>query len=190
MRNTLLISLLAAATMAPLSASADDFYAGATIAGRGNLTFSNPANGKSTDSDTKAMLKLYAGFALSDYLALEGGYMQSGVTRFDKDALGLQQAPTFKLRNLYLAGRATHHFNQDWSVFGKAGVVRSRFTTYNGAGSTEHLSSTRPLLGAGVAYNVSKAVALTLELEHIGTTRKPGFEIKQNALQLGVKAAF
>ncbi|WP_028104997.1 outer membrane beta-barrel protein [Pseudoduganella violaceinigra] len=190
MPKILTLCLITAATLAPFTAYAEDFYVGADIAPGGNLTFTNPVNGKSAKSDGKTALKLYSGFAITDYLAIEGGFSQSGTTTFDKAALGLTQSPTFKMRSLYLAGRFTHKFNDDWSVFAKAGFARTRFTAFNGVSERDSLSSTKPLLGLGVAYNVSKAVALTLELEHIGRTRKSGLDVKQDALHLGVKVGF
>ncbi|MBA5690436.1 porin family protein [Rugamonas apoptosis] len=190
MSKLLPLSLLATAMLIPLAASAEDFYGGASVAHGGKLTFTNPVNGKSTESDGKTALKLYGGVALTDYLALEGGYAQYGTTTFDKTALGLPQAPTFKLRNLTLAGRLTHHFNDDWSLFAKAGIANSRFSASDGAGEQDSVTSTKPLLGLGMAYNVSKAVALTVEIEHIGATNKPGLKVKQDALQLGVKVGF
>lgn len=190
MSKLLPLCLLATATLAPLAASAEDFYAGVSAAHGGTLTFTNPVNGKSAHSNAGTALKLYGGYALTDNLAIEGAYVQYGSTTFDKAALGLAQAPTFKMRNLYLAGRYTYHVSDDWSLFAKAGLANSRFTASDGAGERDSVSSTRPLLGVGVAYNVSKAVALTLEIEHIGATRKPGLNVKQDALQLGVKVGF
>lgn len=190
MSRLLTLSLLATATLIPLAASAEDFYAGATFAHGGKLTFANPVNGKSTQGDAKTGLKLYGGYAFTDTLALEAGYAQYGTTTFDPTALGLAQAPTFKMRNLTLAGRYTYHINDDWSLFAKAGIASSRFTASDGAGERDSVTSTKPLLALGMAYNVSKAVALTVEIEHIGATDQPGLRVKQDALQLGVKVGF
>lgn len=186
----LFISALLAAALAPSMAFAEDAYLGATVAGGGTLTFANPLNGKSDDADAKATYKLYGGYALTDYLAIEGGFAHAGSTHFSKADLGLAADPTFRMRSYYVAARLTHRFNEDWSVFGKAGVARNRFKLTDGAGESDSVSSTKPLLGVGVAYNVTQAVAATLEFEHIGTTREPGLEIKQNRLQLGVKVGF
>jgi len=186
----LFISALLATLLAPSMAFAEDVYLGATASPGGTLTFTNPVNGRSDSADAKATYKLYGGYALTDYLAVEGGFAHTGSTHFSKADLGLASDPTFRMRSWYVAARLTHHFNEDWSVFGKAGVARNRFKLTNGAGGSDSVSSTKPLLGVGVAYNVTQAVAATLEFEHIGTTREPGLEVKQNKLQLGVKVGF
>lgn len=191
MSKLLISTLLAAAVMASSSssASAQDYFAGVTVANGGELTFRNPLNGKTDKDDSGAIFKVYGGYALTDYLALEGGYSQGAKARFDKTALGMASDPTFKLNSFYVAARATHHFNDSWSVFGKLGVARNRYEVAN-TGKSDTVSSTKPLLGVGMAYNVTKDVALTLEAERLGRTRKDGINVSHNTLQLGVKAGF
>jgi OOP family OmpA-OmpF porin len=186
----LFIAALLAAALAPSAAVADDFYAGATLSKGGSLTYRNPANGKADTADAQSTYKLYGGYAFTNYLALEGGYIHTGATHHDKAALGLANDPTFKRHGLYAALRPQYQFNDAWSVFGKAGLVRNTFKTTDGAGRADSVSSVKPLLGVGVAYHVTRAAALTLEYEHGGRTRKPGLDIKQNSLQLGVKFGF
>lgn len=186
----LFISALLATLLAPSLAYAEDAYLGATAARGGTLTYVNPVNGKSDSADAKATFKLYGGYALTDYLAIEGGFAHTGTTRYSAVDLGLASAPAFRMRSYYVAARLTHRFNEDWSVFGKAGVARNRFRLTDGAGESDSVSSTKPLLGLGMAYNVTQAVAATLELEHIGSTREPGLNVRQNKLQLGVKVGF
>ncbi|KQV85076.1 hypothetical protein ASD15_08100 [Massilia sp. Root351] len=191
MTKLLISTLLAAAGLAPFAASAaapeENYYAGVTASRGGTLTYRNPANGKTASDDAGTIFKVYGGFALTDYLALEAGYAQGGKARFDKALLGMASEPTFKASNFYLAGRATHHFNDDWSVFGKLGVTRNR---YEGTAASGSVSSTKPLLGVGMAYNITKEAALTVEYENLGRTRKDGVNVKHNALQLGVKMGF
>jgi OOP family OmpA-OmpF porin len=188
MTKLLISTLLGAAVLAASSAHAEDYYAGLTASKGGTLNYRNPLNGKTASDDASAVFKLYGGFALTENYALEAGYLQGGKAHFDKAALGMATEPTFKASNLYLAGRYTHRFNDDWSAFAKLGVVRNR---YEGAGGgTGTVSSTKPLLGVGMAYNVTREVALTLDYERMGRTRKQGVNVVQNALQLGVKVGF
>ncbi|GAB2868956.1 hypothetical protein GCM10027277_42570 [Pseudoduganella ginsengisoli] len=189
MSKTLIAALLAA-TLTPSAAFADDFYMGVTAAKGGSYTFNNPINGKSDKEDAKAAFKLYGGYALNEMVALEAGYGQAGSTHFSKSALGLPGDPTFKMNSVYAAVRLTHQFNDAWSVFGKAGVARNQFKATDGMGTSDSTSSTKPLLGVGFAYNVTKAIAVTAEYEHIGKTQKPGLNIKQDGLKLGVKVGF
>ena len=186
----LFMTAMLAAVLAPSAAWAQEIYVGATYAQGGSLTFRNPVNGKSDKEDAKAAIKLYGGYAFNDSVALEGGVGQSASTHFNKSALGLPADPGFRMNSLYMAARLTHQFNDAWSVFGKAGVARNRFKASDGAGTADSATSTKPLLGVGLAYNVTKAVALTVEYEQIGKTSKPGLNIKQDGLQLGIKAGF
>lgn len=186
----LFLAALLAAALAPSSAFADDFYAGATLSKGGSLTYRNPVNGKADTADAQRTYKLYGGYAVTHYLALEGGYLHTGATHFDKAALGVPGDPTFKRQAFYAALRPHYQFNDAWSVFGKAGVIRTTFKATDGAGDADSVSSVKALLGVGVAYNVTKSTALTLEYEHSGRTRKPGLDIQQNSLQLGVKVGF
>lgn len=190
MSKFLTLSVLATSILAPLTASADDFYAGVAGAGGGKVTFTNSANGKSASDKPNPLLRIYGGWNFTDGLGLEGGYIQSGQASFDKKALGLPEDPMFKFRTAYLAVRMSHQINDDWSVFGKVGLARNRFSGSDGTGEHDSLSDTKPLLGLGVAYNINKAVALTVDYEHIGTTNKPGLHIKQSGLRYGLNVSF
>jgi OOP family OmpA-OmpF porin len=189
MSKLLISTLLAAAVLASSTAAAQDYFAGVTVANGGELTFRNPLNGKIDKDDASAIFKVYGGFALTDFLALEGGYAQGAKARFDKAAVGMASDPTFKLSSFYVAARATHAFNDSWSVFGKLGVARNHYKAAD-ASDSDSVSSTKPLLGVGIAYNVTQTVALTLEAERLGRTRKEGVNISHNTLQLGVKVGF
>lgn len=189
MSRQLHLSLLAAAALFSSAARAEDLYVGATVANGGKLTFGNPITGKSAKVDGKAEYKVYGGYALSELLAVETGYAQSGTVRFDKASIDLPSDVSFKINHFYLAGRLNHQFNDEWSVFGKAGVARSRFKA-SGGGESDSVSSTKPLVGVGMAYNFTKNAAATVEYEHIGATRKSGINIKQGRLQLGVRFGF
>ena len=189
MSKLLISTLLAAAVMACSGAYAQDYFAGATVANGGELTFRNPINGKTDTDDSGAIVKVYGGFALTDFLALEAGYAQGAKARFDKAALGMASDPTFKLASFHVAARATYAFNDSLSVFGKLGVARNRYKATN-ASNKDSVSSTKPLLGVGIAYNVTQAVALTLEAERLGRTRKDGVSVSHNTLELGVKVGF
>jgi len=190
MGKLLTFSMLAASILAPLTASADDFYAGLSGARGGELTFKNPTNGKSATDRAKPQFKLYGGWSFADSLALEAGYSQSGQASFNKSDLGLAADPTFKIRTVYAAGRWSHQFNDDWSMSLKAGLARNRFSASDGAGEHDSISTTRALIGVGMAYNVSKNIALTVEYEHIGRTRRPGLNIEQQGLQFGARIGF
>lgn len=189
MSKLLISAVLASAVLACAAASAEEYYTGATVSNGGKLTFRNPLNGKSATADPDAIFKWYGGVELTSNFALEAAYSNGAKAHFDKSKLGMAEDPSFSLRSFSLAARATHHFNDDWSVFGKLGVARSRYKAAS-AGESDAVSDTKALLGVGLAYNVTPKVAVTLEFERLGRTRQEGINIKENTLQLGVKAGF
>lgn len=189
MTKLLICTLLASAMLASSAASAEEYYTGATVANGGTLTFRNPLNGKSASADPGTIFKWYGGVALSNNFGLEASYTDGAKAHFDKSKLGMAEDPSFGLRSVALAARATHHFNDDWSVFGRLGVARSRYKAAS-AGQSDTVSDTKALLGVGLAYNVTGKVAVTLEFERLGRTRQEGINIKENTLQLGVKVGF
>lgn len=186
----LLISALLAAALTPTVACAEDFYVGATAAKGGDLTHTSPITGKTDTASANTAVKLFGGINYSDALGFEVGYGQAGNAHFNKTTLGLPNDPTFKIHTVTAAARLAHHFNDAWSVFGKAGVAYNRFKATDGAGTSDSVSSTKPLLSVGMAYNATKAIALTVEYEHIGSTSKPGLLIKQNSVQFGARVNF
>ena len=134
---------------------------------------------------------ILAGYELTPAWALEGSYRASGgATSFDLDP-GYQ----FKVRAsaAYLAARGTWRLDDDWSLFGKAGVARSRVEfTIDGknAPPAESANNTGLYASVGVAYQINKDVALQLEWEHAPTVKYEGFDSRMNRLALGVRFGF
>ncbi len=134
---------------------------------------------------------VFAGYELTPAWALEGGYRASGgATSFDLDP-GYQ----LKVRNsaAYMAARGTWRLNDDWSLFGKAGVARSH-AEFSIAGKNappgESASKTGLYLSVGAAYQIGKDVALQLEWEHAPKVRYEGLNSTMNRLALGVRFGF
>ena len=134
---------------------------------------------------------IFAGYELTPAWALEGSYRASGgATSFDLD-------PGYQLKvranAAYLAARGTWHLDENWSLFGKAGVARSRVEfTIDGknAPQGESASKTGLYASVGVAYQINKDVALQLEWEHAPKVKYEGFDSRMNRLALGVRFGF
>jgi OOP family OmpA-OmpF porin len=114
---------------------------------------------------------LFAGYEITPYFALEGGYVSLG--KFDfSSAVAAPAADTvsghYEARGVDAAALGILPFADKWSAFGKAGLLYAK--TSLDAGSTgavavsdEHHWSTGPLLGAGVGYDLTRNVALRAE---------------------------
>lgn len=173
---------------------AEDFYVGAKIGGRqdGHIKFSDRGVATERDASKKAVpLGVFAGYALSRDWAVEGGYLgASGAVAFDL-------APGYRLKSrssaLYLAARGNWKLDDDWALFGKAGVARSRMTlgiSGTDAPPEESARKTSPYLGIGVSYLVARDVALQLELEHINKLKHEGMTVEMDRLSLGLRLDF
>jgi OOP family OmpA-OmpF porin len=98
--------------------------------------------------------KLFVGYALSPHFAIEAGAMDLG--RID-DRLGARASAT----GGYLDGVGRYEIAPQWSMLGRLGVARARFSIARGQDSTNGLK-----VGAGVQYDLSLNVALRGEYEY------------------------
>ncbi|SDA40778.1 MULTISPECIES: porin family protein [unclassified Janthinobacterium] len=170
--------LYVGANVSPSSDGKIQYAAGGTTSQRG-------ASGKALP------FGVFAGYALTPDWALEGGYRASGgTTRFDLDP-GYQ----LKLRAsaAYLAARGTWQLDEDWSLFAKAGMARSRVEfSINGRNAPpgESANKTGLYASVGAAYQINKDVALQLEWEHAPTVRYEGLDSTMNRIALGIRFGF
>jgi OOP family OmpA-OmpF porin len=114
---------------------------------------------------------LFAGYEITPYFAVEGGYVSLG--RFDFSSAVTAPAADmvsgrYEAKGVDAAAVGILPFAGKWSAFGKAGLLYAK--TSLDAGSTgavavsdEHHWSTGPLLGAGVGYDLTRNVALRAE---------------------------
>lgn len=170
--------LYVGANVSPSSDGKIQYAAGGTTSQRG-------ASGKALP------FGVFAGYALTPDWALEGGYRASGgTTRFDLDP-GYQ----LKLRAsaAYLAARGTWQLDENWSLFAKAGMARSR-VEFNIDGRNappgESANKTGLYASVGAAYQINKDVALQLEWEHAPTVRYEGLDSTMNRIALGIRFGF
>ena len=170
--------LYVGANVSPSSDGKIQYAAGGTTSQRG-------ASGKALP------FGVFAGYALTPDWALEGGYRASGgTTRFDLDP-GYQ----LKLRAsaAYLAARGTWQLDEDWSLFAKAGIARSRVEfSIDGRNAPpgESANKTGLYASVGAAYQINKDVALQLEWEHAPTVRYEGLDSTMNRIALGIRFGF
>ena len=175
--------------------------AGATQAQeRGYIGLSfGPSKGSVTNADGQRIgqendvvaFKGYAGYALNQHLAIEGGYAgTTGKLRFEGERFGAATDPRADMNAFYVALRGKVAVGASVDLFAKLGVARNRFEL-TGAGARDFdVTAVKPMLGVGIAWRMTDQVALTVELEHYGRVREGNRRFVQNRAQVGVQFGF
>ena len=176
------------ATTASLSgvsiAHAEGAYLGAgVVASRFN--FDQPGT---NDSGNKVSGKFFGGYEIDKMWGVEAGYTDFGSKSFtfNNGFGGDTDSHAF-----YVAGKASMPINEQFSAFGKLGVVN---TKDNVSGrdvlgrSLKGDSKTGLYASIGGQYAINKNVALTAEIEHYG--KSATFGRKADALAFGVRYSF
>jgi opacity protein-like surface antigen len=155
-------------------ANAEGFYAGGSV---GGSDWNSSVNGLQGDR-SGASGKVFLGYEFKPYISLEGGIMSLGHTR--DDGFGKASGD-----GAYLDAVSRYEFAPKWSVVGRGGVARARFTTPAGDATSNGLK-----VGAGIQYDVAPAIAVLGEYEYYHFAN--AFDSKLNVGQFtaGVKFSF
>ena len=124
---------------------------------------------------------MFGGYQLTDHFALEAGYKDFGTYKFDLPA-------SVDLSAFQVAARGSVKVGESWTLFAKAGA--SRVKIEQTGIDLGHRSETRPLLGLGAGFAVTKNIGLELELLDSGTLRSDQGKIFLRQLQANVKYSF
>ncbi len=196
MKSLLRLPVAVLASMAFVNlAHADDVFVGATISKSYStaLKFSDGQNSVNFESNNKPVpYKLYGGYNFTNNYGIELGYKNFGTSNIGPVVSNINQFRS-KTDAFYIAGKGSLALDESWSVFGKLGVALTR-SNFVGTGELNPLNGddnkSRLYAGAGVAYNINKNIALTLELEHFGEAKSKGLNFGMNGLAAGVKLSF
>lgn len=155
--------IIAAAMLAvgALSAHAGDFYAGASV-GATKWRLDSSINSAFDTSDVGG--KLFAGYEFMPNFALEGGYVNLGKA----SASGNGASAEIKGDGWFVDAVGIAPINQDFSLFGKIGVVDTKIKASGsapGLAVTDSKTSTQVKFGFGGSYNIAKNIAVRAELE-------------------------
>lgn len=172
--------LLAATLTAPRVYAADTFYVGAGVGNGGTINLQTP-DAKVETSSRPRTYRVFGGYELTDNFAIEAGYKTFGRFEFGIPA-------TVDVSALQLAARGNMKLGESWSLFAKAGVSRIR-VEQEGV-SMGDLSDTRPLLGIGAGYALTKNIGLELELLDSGSVRSDKGLLHTRQFQANVKYSF
>jgi OOP family OmpA-OmpF porin len=196
MKKILGLSMLAVAgACMPLVVYAEDISIGAAVSNsyETELNFQDGARTTSFKSKEKPVpFKFYAAYNFTPAIAVEAGYKNFGTSTVDP-VPGSGNLLGTRADAIYTAVRGTWQAAEDWSLFGKIGTSYTR-TKFTASGELSSLAGEENKLrlyaGAGAAYNISKALALTVELEHFGEAKKAGLKFAMDGFSLGLRYQF
>ena len=175
---------------------AEDMYVGAAISRslETTLKFSDGHDTVNFSGTNKPIpFKLLAGYNINNNFAIEAGYKNYGTSNTGPIG-GAANTFSSHASAFYLAGKGILVQDESWSVYGKLGVALTR-ASFTGTGELSPLSSNenkaRLYAGLGASYNISKNLALTLELENFGEAKgKNDLKFNMNGFSAGVKFSF
>jgi len=154
-KKYLLAGVLAAGLgiAATANAGAGDVYAGASL---GN------ASPDTSGLDSAVGWKIFAGYEISDILAVEGGYTSFG--EMDGPTI-LGSSTSVEPTGFEVAVVGNSPINSQLSVFGKVGLLAWDFQTNLGVFGSETTTGTDVFYGIGGQYEVSGNLAMRASWE-------------------------
>ncbi|MDN2715614.1 porin [Janthinobacterium sp. SUN120] len=187
MKKQLFAAVVSAALAFPLFAQAEGFYAGANV-GRSELKLN--VDGQGSEKDHKTGYKAYAGYDFTPNFGAEAGYVNFGkVKLYGEDASANLESSAF-----YVAATGTLPLNEQFSLFGKAGVTQNRAKPSNNKDFFDFDGSknkTAAVFGIGAAYHFDKKLSLVAEYENFGKVFSvDGGNMKADLLSIGLRYKF
>lgn len=171
LKKNLLVSLLAfAGLLAGVSASAQtstsQMYVGATV---GQAKWNDDCKGTTSCDTTSNAYKLVGGYNVDKNFALEASYFSLGKISATVKSGSVTGYADGKATGFELAGVVKHNFTDEFGGFAKMGLARvSATANANVPGvlsETQDTTSTQPVFGLGLTYNMTKELAVRTEFE-------------------------
>lgn len=186
------------------SAFADGFYGVGEVThsmnslDRGHFDSALTANGatalSSSDKGSGNQWRLQGGYRFNQYLAAEVGYIDFGKAKYKASYTGGSANGSLKAGGFDAVALVSLPVNDQFSVFGKAGIVaasvKSSLPAVAGASHTESVIS--PLVGLGATYKLSEHLDLRADYDYVsglGKTSKTG-KMDSNMVSMGVAYNF
>lgn len=186
MKHIIASTLIAAAFATPLAAQAENTYIGGSV---GRAEQKLDVAGYSIKENTTGY-KLVAGAEIAKNFGLEVGYADLREATIAGNGARLSSKPQV----LYVAGTATLPVNEQFSVFGKAGIATAHTeisASVRGFGTNGTDNQTTGVIGVGAAYHLTKNVSFVAEYEYFGKVAKDGdASLKADLLSVGVRYTF
>ncbi len=195
MKSVLYVAAWAGLAITAAPASAVDLYAGAALgqfySTQGSLSYDgNSFIADSQDHATPA--KAYFGVDLTSRFGLEVGYKTFGATHI---AFGDAKASTMETdaHASYVAAKGMLPLGENWVLSGKLGVTQRHFgysAHVGGQSFSDSVNQSVLYSSVGAAYQLTKSVALTAELEHFGEAQVQNAKLGMDGLSAGVQVRF
>ena len=186
MKHIAAFTLIAAALAAPLAAQAENTYVGGSV---GRAEQKLDVAGYSIKENTTGY-KLVAGADITKNFGLEAGYADLREASISGNGAHLSSKPQV----FYVAGTATLPIDEQFAVFGKAGIATAHTkisASVRGFGANGTDNQTTGVIGLGAAYHLNKNVSFVAEYEYFGKVAKDGdASLKADLLSVGVRYKF
>lgn len=196
------IAVTAILSTAMVSAFAGDWYGVASIGQskaqdsyKSSLDAGLPAVGlASSMDDTDTGYKLQLGYKFTPNWAIEGGYVDLGKLNYNATYTGGSASGEVKASGWNIAGVGTYPLNDQFSLFGKLGVIDAKVkgslndTTGNSGSIRKTKWNTN--WGLGANYNLSKQWGLRAEWERFSKLGDSGSIGESNVDLLSVGVVF
>ena len=185
MKQTIFFAMIAALA-APIAAQAQNAYVGGNV---GRAEQKVEVSGLSfKENDTG--FKLYGGYNFTKNVGIEGGFVDMG----DAKRSGNGASISSKAQSIYVAATGTLPLNEQFALFGKAGVATTHVKLNGSApGYSAHASDNQasPFVGVGASFALNNKVSFVAEYEYFGKIAKDGDDsIKANLFSAGVRYSF
>jgi opacity protein-like surface antigen len=153
---------------------AEGLYAGGNV---GAHQWSSSVNGVDGSHDGLAG-KVFGGYELPSGFAIEGGATRLGGER---DSLGATASGSA----VFLDGVGRFEYAPKWSMLGRLGIARARFSTSGGNDWSNGLK-----IGAGIEHELSPTLALRVEYEYYRFADAFDRRLGIGQLTAGIKLSF
>jgi OOP family OmpA-OmpF porin len=186
MKHTILFAMLAA-----LAGSAAAQSQGAYVGGNvGRAEQKASVDGLGSDKDTDTGFKLYGGYNFTQNFGLETGYADLGKLKRSYFDGSVSLEPT----SVYFAATGTVPLDAQFSLFGKAGVARTKVKGSIAVDDFRQSGKENRSTGyfaVGATYAINHNFSVVAEYENFGKVYKEeDANLKANLISVGVRYKF
>lgn len=153
-----------------------------------------------SSSSAGTVYKVNVGYNFNKFFAVEGGYVKLGKAPYNTSVKGGQVSSSVKASGIHVAALGILPVNEQFSVFGKLGLIRSTVhQQLDASGPGQQVSGSNTYhrvggnWGVGASVKISKPLALRVEAEQFfrleGLHNKSS-GLKVNLLTAGVQYSF
>ena len=166
LKNKVLVTVLALAGVTLSAAASAQVYVGGTV---GSSKWNDDCKYTVKCDTTSTAYKLLGGYALDKNFALEASYFSLGKISATSKVGGINSSVQVKGTGFELAGVVNHSFTDKFGGFAKLGFARVTADSNGNVPGVVRLSndttSTQPVIGLGLTFQLSDNLALRGEFE-------------------------